>query len=236
MGSKARLSKDLAPLINKLIEDNRIETYIEPFVGGANLIDKIDCENKIGYDINEYLIAMWNALQNGYEPPEFITREEYNDVKSNMEKYSKEHVAIVGFCATYNGGWFRRYGAIANTKIGKVRNYYDEGIRNIKKQLPQVMSVDFRHGCYSDIDMKNSLIYCDPPYESSNYEMYDEGKTMNYEDYWNWVREMSKDNIVLCSEYNAPSDFRCIYEKELTTTFDNKGRKKDTEKVFVLSK
>lgn len=68
MGSKARLSKDLAPIINKIISDNDITTYIEPFVGGANMIQNINCNRKIGLDSNIYLIAMWNALLSGWSP------------------------------------------------------------------------------------------------------------------------------------------------------------------------
>ena len=46
VGSKARLSKDLAPIINRLIKENNIKTYIEPFVGGANMIQHIDAPKK----------------------------------------------------------------------------------------------------------------------------------------------------------------------------------------------
>ena len=46
---------------------------------------------------------------------------------------------------------------------------------------------------------------------------------------------MSKSNIVLVSEYNAPKDFTCIYEKQLTTTLDKNSRKLDTEKLFILN-
>ena len=65
MGSKSRIAKYIVPIIQKYIDDNNIETYIEPFVGGANVIDKIKCKNKIGYDNNEYLIDMWNEIKNG---------------------------------------------------------------------------------------------------------------------------------------------------------------------------
>ena len=41
MGSKSRIAKDIVPIIQKYIDDNRIISYIEPFVGGANVIDKI---------------------------------------------------------------------------------------------------------------------------------------------------------------------------------------------------
>ena len=63
MGSKQRLAKYIAPIINQLIKEYNINTYIKPFVGGANMIEHIKCENKIGSDNNKYLISMWNDLQ-----------------------------------------------------------------------------------------------------------------------------------------------------------------------------
>ena len=39
-GSKNRISKELVPVIQSFISDN-CKGYIEPFVGGANVIDKI---------------------------------------------------------------------------------------------------------------------------------------------------------------------------------------------------
>lgn len=37
VGSKNRLSKDLAPIIQSYIDDNNIKSYWEPFVGGGEL-------------------------------------------------------------------------------------------------------------------------------------------------------------------------------------------------------
>ena len=48
LGSKARLVKYIAPILQKCIDDNHIDTYIEPFVGGANMIENIKCKNRIG--------------------------------------------------------------------------------------------------------------------------------------------------------------------------------------------
>ena len=48
VGSKNRISKYIAPILQKCIDDNGVTTYYEPFVGGANMIDKIRCENRIG--------------------------------------------------------------------------------------------------------------------------------------------------------------------------------------------
>lgn len=63
VGSKNRLSKDLAPIIQNYIDNNNIKNYWEPFVGGANLIDKIKCENRYGSDIHKYLIALLQHVQ-----------------------------------------------------------------------------------------------------------------------------------------------------------------------------
>lgn len=82
MGSKARISKDIVPIINKLIFENEISTYIEPFVGGCNMIEHIICENKIGSDNNEYLINMWKDLQRGWNPPNEMN-------KKNVHRYKK---------------------------------------------------------------------------------------------------------------------------------------------------
>lgn len=40
-GSKNRISKYLLPIIHKYIEENNINTYVELFCGGCNLIDKV---------------------------------------------------------------------------------------------------------------------------------------------------------------------------------------------------
>lgn len=233
VGSKARLSKDIAPIINNVIEKNSISVFEDWFVGGANLIDKIICKEKIGYDINEYLIEMWKCLQNGYQIPNDVTKEEYLKVKNHITGYKKEYVAIVGFFASYNSAWFRRYGGTAINKLGKTRNYYDEAKRNIEKQLPNIYDVDFICKDYKEIIPKqNSLIYCDPPYKNSKYDMYQ--SKFDHSEFWERIRIVSKTNIVLISEYNAPKDFECIFEKKLTTSFDNKQTKKDIEKLFIL--
>ena len=57
VGSKNRLAKELTPIIQSYITDDT-KGYLEPFVGGANMIDKISCNNKFGCDIHEELIEL----------------------------------------------------------------------------------------------------------------------------------------------------------------------------------
>lgn len=101
-GSKNRISKFLVPIIQKYIDDNNIKTYIEPMVGGANIIDKIVCENKVGGDINSELIALLQYIQTDNEisiAPEMCTFEHYTDVRENRRlhtnKYSMKYTALM---------------------------------------------------------------------------------------------------------------------------------------------
>ena len=233
-GSKARLAKELAPIINKLIKDNGISIYIEPFVGGSNMIEHIKCKNKYGYDSNEYLIEFWKHIQTGWNPlsdkSAKMTKEFYYDIKANKDKYPKHIVALAGFCASYNAVWFGGYAGIVKTKIGTFRDYYNEAVRNVIKQAEKIKAV--KYGCldYQQFDIEGALIYCDPPYEGTSKYKDD----IDHTAYWEWVRRMSSKNIVLCSEYSAPPDFECIWSKELTTTLDKNSRSKAIERLFVI--
>ena len=57
---------------------------------------------------------------------------------------------------------------------------------------------------------------------------------MDYNYFWNWVRELSKNNWVFISEQNAPEDFEVIWEREVTRTMSKNNKCKATEKLFRL--
>lgn len=232
MGSKARIAKEVAPIINELVERHGIQLYIEPFVGGANMIQHIKAPTKYGCDNNPYLIAFWQQIQRGWNPLESVdmTRELYQDIKAHKDKYSPEIVALAGFCATYNAKWFGGYAGIVTTKIGTQRNYYDEAVRNVLKQQKHIQGIEFMCMDFAELDVSGALIYCDPPYcGATGY-----AESFDHERYWAWVRAMSAKNIVLCSEYAAPADFDCVWTKALTTTLDKNSRSTATEKLFAV--
>lgn len=47
-GSKSRITKDIVPIIQKAIDDNNINTYIEPFVGGQMSLIKSNAGKESG--------------------------------------------------------------------------------------------------------------------------------------------------------------------------------------------
>ena len=132
MGSKNRIAKELIPIITKDLKPN--QWYCEPFVGGANMIDKIEHPYKLGADNNKYLIALLEAVQNGQELPEYITKDEYIAVKTNKDNYPDWYVGFVGFVCSFRGKFFGGYSGYYTTKTGIQRNYIKERINNILKQ------------------------------------------------------------------------------------------------------
>lgn len=104
MGSKNRIAKELIPIITEKLKPN--QWYVEPFVGGANMIDKIEHPYKLGADNNKYLIALLEAVQNGQELPEYITKDEYIAVKTNKDNYPDWYVGFVGLVCSFRGVFF----------------------------------------------------------------------------------------------------------------------------------
>jgi len=234
LGSKNKISKYLKPIIESYLTEDK-ELYIEPFVGGANMIDKISFNNKVGMDINEYLIELLNYVKDeNNELPFDISEEEYIRVRDNKESYDKWYVGLVGFCATFGSKWFGGYARAFKSDKVTPRNMSNEAIRNIEKQRINLKDIKFIHNDYLNIeDLNNAVIYCDIPYKSATgYK--DE---FNHERFYEWCRNLkNKNNIILISEYDMPNDFVCIWEKEHTTIVGKSEGKHDKrlERLFLI--
>lgn len=229
LGSKNRISKELVPIIQSYVDNSK--GYIEPFVGGANMIDKIKCDNKYGSDNHKQLIALLQHIQTTTDDiPLHISEEEYIKVRDNKEQYEDWYVGLVGFCATFGAKYF---GGYARSKADKYNGEKSEmAIKNLLKQAPNLKGIHFECKDFREIkDIQGYTIYCDIPYKNATkYKT----KEFPYEEFYDWCREMSKDNFLLVSEYNMPNDFKCIWEKETKTNFDSNrtNASKRVEKLF----
>lgn len=236
MGSKSKIAKDLVPIIQKYINENHITNYIEPFCGGCNIIDKIDCDLKFASDKQKYLIALYKNLDKLDTLPEMVTREHYVKVRDSYNKNTDEfedwYKGAVGFLASYNGRFFDGgYSGIVKSSSGVERNYYQEAKRNLEKQKENLRDIVFICSDYKSIKyISDYLVYCDPPYK--NTKQYSSSKDFDSDEFWQWVRERSANNIVLVSELEAPDDFECIWEQEIKRNIEYSKSKVVTEKLF----
>lgn len=236
MGSKARFAKEILPIVlNGRTTD---QWYVEPFAGGMNMIDKVE-GLRLANDINYYLIEFWKKATNGWMPKFDYSKEEYQFIQKNKDINPAE-TGYVGICCSYSGKWFGRYAGMSNTKQG-VRDYRKEAFENVAKQIPNLKGVVFKSGSYETLELPaNSIIYCDIPYQGTYSEI--EGyssKTFDYDIFWNWVRAKGKEgHKIYISEYNAPSDFECIWSKEAKSSLSANGEvggsKISIEKLFTI--
>lgn len=220
MGSKSRIAKYIVPILQECIDSNNVTTYIEPFVGGANIIDKIRCQERIGSDINPYLIALLKRVQEGKPLLDEVSKDTYNLVKdawkdgTDKDKYEQWYVGNVGFLASYNGK-------------------YQEGKRNLEKQASDLFNITLKCNEYKEYapqNYKGCVFYLDPPYLNTN--SYGINPTFDYEVFWNWTRELSKNNYVYISELVAPKDFEIVWNKSTLVSMDARNHNTRNECLF----
>lgn len=192
------------------------------------MIDKIKCNNKYGSDIHKYLIALLKQTQKDSSIfPLHISEDEYIKVRDNKENYDDWYVGLVGFCATFSGKWFNGYARGFKEDKITPRDIPNESIRNIIKQAPSLKGIEFNCCDFRQIQyIENFVIYCDIPYKGTTKYSVDE---FPYEEFYEWCRKMSKNNIVIISEYNMPNDFECIWEKKVKVSVDSNKKSNDNK-------
>ena len=239
MGSKSKIATNILPYIHSYMVVNNIDTYIEPFVGGCNMIDKVQCKNRYAYDINRYLIALFVYLQDGGELPEEVTHDQYLDCRAHFYLddgyYPDWFIAAVGFLAGFNGRFYDGCYAHSGWEGEHFRDYYQESKRNIINQMKSLTDVKFDVADYKILEPHGALIYADPPYEGTKGYNNKATRGFNSPEFWDKVRHWSKDNIVLVSEENAPDDFDILWEQEVIRTIRATDKKVKTEKLFIQS-
>lgn len=252
MGSKRRYAKYLIPIINNYIKENHIKNFIDCFCGGANLADKVNCENVICNDLSPTLIALHQQAQKDFSQiPEDGSREywdaaykEWKNMKAAMDGKQEDIKtemplwkigAIEWYASFANGGFPRGY-----AKNAKGRNYYQEAYRNHQKQSlsPEYQKITFQQGDYRNIlknfkgDLGETVLYCDSPYKGTKPYAID--KKFDFEAYYNWLRETSKIVPIFISEQEMPKDFPIIWEKEVKRTAGQDNNFKATEKLYLI--
>lgn len=215
MGSKRRIAKHILPIMLKEAEKHGITTWVEPFVGGGNMIDKVpDAYKRIGYDINPHTIcAMIDVRDRPLLLPDIVSEEEF---KSYKDRPPESITSWVRSACAY-GGLFGNVLA-----RGSGRNYAQEAKNNAIKQSPLIQDVDFICDSYANLSFNNCLIYCDPPYkDTSKYKT----ESFDYDSFYDWCREQSKDNIVFISEYSMPDVFIEVWQGNVKTNFSSSRKK-----------
>lgn len=153
-------------------------------------------------------------------------------IKDNQERIKKDYI-----------NWF-----IANISKDKLQNLKHlrrlEDIQSLER-LQRLQSLEnlsdileISQGNYQDFKLPKAdecVIYCDIPYKGTKKYHHDGEKlAFDYEAFYNWVREKSKDGYkIYISEYQMPSDFKEVLTIEAQSRLNDKSPKKVKEKLFT---
>lgn len=231
-GGKSRLVKDLVPIFKNYLKDDMY--FIDAFAGSSKVSIGVSSfhEKVLAFDVNHYLIEMFDSLKKGWVPPSDLTKEEYDYIRKHYDE-CPALTAFAGFGCSFAGKWFGGY-----AKNAKGRNYAEIAYRSLLKDLEQIKKIEYKFQSFFSLNTSNQLIYCDPPYKGTTAY----GFVGNFDNdlFWNKVRELSKDNIVLVSEYDAPDDFEIIWEKEvrlnLKSIIKTKNDENRMERLYKIKK
>lgn len=230
MGSKARIAKHILPIILKDRKEG--QCYVEPFVGGANMIDKVDGW-RIGADFNSSVISALELIRdNANRIPDLITEKDYQSIRKDESHWL---YGLVSFGMSFGGkfwGGYRRDKAGQKDCIINMRNQTRMMKNSAIKQSKYLQGVKFVSSSVFELDIPpQSIIYCDPPYANTTKykDNFDHGK------FWEWCREkVRQGHQVFISEYNAPDDFICVWQQELNVSVAKTGKhKKAIERLFI---
>lgn len=234
MGGKARIAGRLSPVIIKRIKATGARMYWEPFLGGANMFTRVvpHVETAIGSDVMPDLIMMWQAVQQGWLPPDSITREEYAALRRAKPSALR---AFAGFGCSFGGRWFEGYGAEKIDAKHPFGHVSYGSAADVRQQAPIMQRAHVAQLDYREARPRPGwLIYCDPPYAGT--KPFSGLPTWDADAFWKTAESWARSGChVLVSEYAAPDGWRCIWEGSTPSSLkrdDNTTRV--VERLFEL--
>lgn len=233
LGGKGRIASKILPIM--LINRKPGQWWVEPFCGGCNTLAAV-WGRRIGADSHAPLIALWRYLcANGMPAP--LPEWEYHAIRENKDAYPLWKVGYAGFVYSFNGKYFGGYIRDNVDKrpgtAGRPKPYVRWNVEHTERQIPVLKGVQFLNTSYPYLPIpRESLIYCDPPYQAATG--YRGTEPFDHAAFWQWARERAWDgHTVYVSEYTAPPDFACVWADSKPINRWKSGRPKQIERLFT---
>ena len=234
---KTRISEQIMnAILTHTFESNL--TLVSLFCGALSVETKLapHFDSIICNDLQPYLIELYKSMQSGWLPPDSVSLDDYYYVKEHKDE-NKALTAFVGFGCSFGGKWFAGYGRHGTKdKHAKERSVCEESKRALIRDIGILKDAVFTCLDYRSVPLPdNSVIYADPPYKNK-MAAYGIKEKFDTNEFWNYIRKISKEHIVFISELEAPSDFVPIWEKQIKRQINNLadgGQFNSTEKLFI---
>ena len=212
---KSGLSKRISKIVYKKVDKNpSIKNYAEPFSGMARVGIQVmeDDKNKVFKkyyfnDVNPTISVLFKALKKGWLPTATVpTQKQWEAYKKNKSVSAQKSFVgyTLGFGGQYFGGAHVRKRKESHYGNNWAKNYLISKRKYLQKLKPYFTSSKFSYKEKSafDLDFKNTVIYCDPPYVSTAFRAKKIWNKEKEKKFWDTVKkwlEPSKNNIVILS-------------------------------------
>lgn len=234
LGGKSRLAKPIVKTIEQVLAPYggaKGRVCIEPFMGGGAVTRELAgaFDRVFAYDIHSDLVLMWQALKEGWVPPNFVSEEEYKAAKSMLPSALR---GFIGFGVSFGGKWF---GGFARTVKGdNSRNYAETSSRIVLRDITKMQNVTFAQSDYKSIPVyPGAIVYCDPPYKGTTgyKDKFDSDEF--YKTCERWARQGA---VVFVSEFSAPLHWWEIaqFPRAIAIRWDLKTSTDKVDKLFLV--
>ena len=226
LGGKSRTRNQIAAYLNRIRQP--AQAYWEPFCGACWVTERIYATPKYASDANGALIAIWQALQAGWIPPDDVSEAEYATAMAG--EYEPHLTAFILIGCSFGGKWGAGYAR------GEGRNWASEAKGGLFYQIRNLQDVTFTNADFFNTEppAAGCLIYCDPPYAGTT----DYGATGPFDSdaFWQRVRMLeTAGHTCVISEYAAPDDFTAVWQMRTKTSLNTtNGKDHRIEKLFRL--
>jgi len=177
---------------------------IEPFVGAASVVSRVgsgQARSRQASDLNPALISLWQAVQQGWNPPASLSEEEYQSARGLSD--GDPIKAFAGFGLSFAGKWFGGY-----ARNSRGHNYAGSARSSLLRMVPLIDGVVFSCIDYRKREYPSgAVVYCDPPYQGTT--QYQAVEKFDWGAFWGFYAELSQKCFVFVSEYQAPKDWLC---------------------------
>lgn len=228
LGGKTRIASQVAAIVRANRGGRQV--YVEPFLGGGSIAVELAPRFPEVYlsDASEDLILMWQAVQDGWVPPGFISEKEYQTLRRSEPSPLR---AVAGFGCSFGGKWFAGYAR------GDSRSYAASARRSLLRAAPRISHASIARMDYREAAKfvgPDSVVYCDPPYAgTTGYKAVDA-----FDDalFWETMREWSATGAaVFVSGYEAPPDFTSVWRATAWVTVGSTNDRSAVEHLFMLN-
>jgi len=228
LGGKSRLAKEIAAIVAPR------GYWWEPFCGGLSVsVQLAKYGPGLVSDANPALIALYQAVRDGWDPPDSISEEEWRNAKRLDDDNPLK--AFAGFGCSFGGGWFHAFSRGHHKKPNW--NPARQTRAALLRDLPaisacELSAMSFFEACPHTAPAPE-CVFADPPYAGT--ERYRGAPAFDHDRFWSFCQAWAdRGTRVFVTEFSCPVPAHVEMERRRPETSGQQKRQASEGRVERL--